>query len=286
MYNKLFNKILDSSIWLAPDPHRIVWITLIAAMDEDGNAMFACVKNLAARARVSDEACAAAVKAFESPDEDSGDPEFDGRRIEPFPGGWHILNAHKYRGLVTKAIARENTRIRTARWRAKKKTTDDSGNSGDASVTHSDALVTKRDHSVTPSVSVSISTSDKKHMLKPDGLSFDIFWQAYPKKVNRKKAEAKWKKLSKENRAKAYVDCQTRFKDTDYEFIPHPTTYLNGERWNDEAPRAPTEKKGVIEQLHDAIQERRRNDNDAQASFGTENHGNDGAPPRLRAKNA
>ena len=34
MYNKLFTKILDSSIWLAPDPVRLVWITLLAAMDE------------------------------------------------------------------------------------------------------------------------------------------------------------------------------------------------------------------------------------------------------------
>ena len=53
MYNKLFTKILDSSIWLAPDPHRLVWITLIAAMDQDSLAPFACAENLAARARVS-----------------------------------------------------------------------------------------------------------------------------------------------------------------------------------------------------------------------------------------
>ncbi len=133
MYNKLFTKILDSSIWLAPDPHRLVWITLLAAMDEDGNAMFACVKNLAARARVSDRAAKVAITAFERPDADSSDPEYDGRRVERIPGGWHILNAHKYRALVTKAISREQTRIRTQKWRSK---------SGDASVTRSDALVT------------------------------------------------------------------------------------------------------------------------------------------------
>ena len=55
MYNKLFTKILDSSIWLAPDSVRLVWITMIAAMDEEGNCMFACAANLAARARVTVE---------------------------------------------------------------------------------------------------------------------------------------------------------------------------------------------------------------------------------------
>ena len=63
MYNKLFTKILDSSIWLAPDTQRLVWITLVAAMDEEGIASFACVENLASRARVSVEDTAKAIAA-------------------------------------------------------------------------------------------------------------------------------------------------------------------------------------------------------------------------------
>ncbi len=120
MYNKLFSKILDSSIWLAPDPHRIMWVTILAAMDEDGNIFFASVANLAARARVPLQDAQEAVRAFESADPDSADPENEGRRIERFPGGWHVLNAHKYRALVTKAIIREQTRQRVAKHRANK----------------------------------------------------------------------------------------------------------------------------------------------------------------------
>lgn len=119
MYNKLFTKILDSSIWLAPDPHRLVWITILAAMDEDGNVMMASAANLAARARVSLEHAKEAIAAFEGPDPDSGDPENEGRRIERFPGGWHVLNAAKYRALVTKAIIREQTRLRVQKHRSK-----------------------------------------------------------------------------------------------------------------------------------------------------------------------
>lgn len=157
MYNKLFTKILDSSIWLAPDPCRLVWITLIAAMDEDGNAMFASVRNLAARARVSDEDCAAAIKILESPDHESADPENEGRRVERFPGGWHILNASKYRDMVTRAISRERTRQRVAKHRETKKSNANVTTSN-ASVTQSEAYTEsytnteskKKDKSVSP----------------------------------------------------------------------------------------------------------------------------------------
>ena len=144
MYNKLFGKILDSSIWLAPDPHRLVWITILAAMDEDGNVMFASAANLAARARVPREAAEAAVAAFEAPDPDSGDPDNEGRRIERFPCGWHVLNAAKYRAMVTKAIIREQTRIRVEKYRKKR-----SGN----------AEVTQQPSDVTPSVSEALAVS-------------------------------------------------------------------------------------------------------------------------------
>ena len=52
MYNKLFTKILDSSIWLEPSGTRIIWLTMIAAMDENGFVQFASVANLAHRARI------------------------------------------------------------------------------------------------------------------------------------------------------------------------------------------------------------------------------------------
>lgn len=125
MYNKLFGKILDSSIWLEPDPTRIVWITLLAAMDEDGFAHFSALQNLADRAKVSLESARVAVERFQAPDPDSGNPANEGRRIERVPGGWLILNAEHYRGLFTAAVKRERTRERVARFRAKNKDLED-----------------------------------------------------------------------------------------------------------------------------------------------------------------
>lgn len=145
MYNKLFTKILDSSIWLESTATRIVWLTFIASMDEDGFAQFAAYGNLANRARVTLEEARVAVLSLESPDPESGDPANDGRRIERVPGGWMILNAEKYRKLVTRSVIQEGTRERVRRYRAR---------GGNAPVTLGNAcndLVTLCNDPVTPS---------------------------------------------------------------------------------------------------------------------------------------
>lgn len=121
MYNKLFTKILDSSIWLEPTGTRLVWLTLIAAMDEDGFAQFASVGNLAHRANISMDETVVAVKCLESPDVHSSDPDHEGRRIERVPGGWMVLNAPKYREIVTRLVAKEGNRRRVAKHREKQK---------------------------------------------------------------------------------------------------------------------------------------------------------------------
>jgi transcriptional regulator of met regulon len=140
MYNKLFSKIVDSSIWLEPTPTRIVWLMFIAVMNEDGFVQFASVANVAHRARITDEEAEQAIKILEGPDPNSADEENDGRRIEKVPGGWMILNAQKYRDLVTREMVREQTRRRVARKRAK-----------DKGVTLCNADVTQRNGSVTQS---------------------------------------------------------------------------------------------------------------------------------------
>ncbi len=134
MYNKIFTKILDSSIWLEDNATRIVWITLIAAMDEDGYAHFSAIRNLANRAQVSMEDAEKAVEVLLNPDPDSANPDHDGRRIERVPGGFYILNSKKHRDMVTRVVQREQTRERVKKHRAKKK--------GNATVTQGNEKLT------------------------------------------------------------------------------------------------------------------------------------------------
>lgn len=65
--------------------------------------------------------------------------------------------------------------------------------------------------------------------------SFDTWWMLYAKKRGRKKAEAKWNKLSMQDK----IDCINATpayvaSTPDIQFRCDPLTYLNGERWKDE----------------------------------------------------
>lgn len=121
MYNKIFSKIVDSSIWLESTPTRIVWLMFIAVMDEAGFVQFASVRNVAHRARVTEDEAQEAIVTLEGPDTESSDDANEGRRIERVPGGWLVLNAEKYRVLVTRAVIQEQTRERVRKHRAKKR---------------------------------------------------------------------------------------------------------------------------------------------------------------------
>lgn len=75
---------------------------------------------------------------------------------------------------------------------------------------------------------------------------FEEFWNMYPVKTGKKKAKEKYKKLYKKHleimeglkKYIIYIKWLEKKKETDPKvFIPafkHPTTYLNGEYWNDE----------------------------------------------------
>jgi len=247
VYNKIFTKILDSSIWLESTTTRLVWLTFIAAMDEDGFVQFASVANLAHRARVTMEEAQAAVDCLEGPDPDSSDPENDGRRLEKVPGGWMVLNSAKYRDLVNRTVSKEQTRVRVARYREKKR-----GNAtGNGDVTEVSRSVTQSDTSTTPPTDTPAATSTlpkarkRAVSMRKDGSiplqcsAFDQFWAAYPRKEARGNAEKAWlEKGCASHLPQILVNLRTRKTSPDWtkeggRFIPHPATWLNRRGWED-----------------------------------------------------
>jgi len=70
-------------------------------------------------------------------------------------------------------------------------------------------------------------------------MTFENFWSQYPKKVGKLTAKRSWEKLSLDNQQKALeaiVEHRKYWvaKGTDWEFIPHASTWLNNERFSDE----------------------------------------------------
>ena len=65
--------------------------------------------------------------------------------------------------------------------------------------------------------------------------TFEEWWNAYNKKRGRKKAEAKWKKLSLNDKVACMKATPLYVASTpDPVYRKDPLTYLNGECWNDE----------------------------------------------------
>lgn len=148
MYNKLFGKILDSSIWMESTETRIVWVMFLASMDETGYVRLASVKNVAHRSVVSLESAEAAIGCLESADKYSSDPENEGRRIEKVDGGWIVLNADKYRQIATREHERALNRKRVANCRKRNELVmlrNASGALGNDSVMRANGCVTPSD---------------------------------------------------------------------------------------------------------------------------------------------
>ena len=83
---------------------------------------------------------------------------------------------------------------------------------------------------------------------------FDVFWSAYPRKAgNKQKAFDSFKRVNVsldvlldaiENQKKS-----AQWSKDNGQFIPHPTTWLNGKRWEDQLPEESSVPKGASGEL-------------------------------------
>ena len=98
---KIYESILQSTIWLESPEIKVVWFTMLALKDQEG-IVHASIPGLAKTAGVSVEDCETALKKFLSPDPYSRTKDFEGRRIQERDGGWFLINHAKYRDQRTK----------------------------------------------------------------------------------------------------------------------------------------------------------------------------------------
>lgn len=87
------------------------------------------------------------------------------------------------------------------------------------------------------------SKNNTKNMAlsEEDQKTFDNFWEIYPRRTAKPNAKKAFKKLKDKLSIVGLVskDVHRRINNGEWDlakmqFIPHPATYLNGERWNDE----------------------------------------------------
>lgn len=224
-YTKLFQSIVTSTIWMEDDRTRIVWVTMLALADRHGEVM-GSIPGIARIAGVPVEAAEAAIRKFMSPDPYSRTPEAEGRRIEAIDGGWAIINHAKYRMMASKEDEKSKAAERVRRMRDRNK------------ALHT-VTVTVGNGSVTDDADIADADADAdsdKNQTEGGCVGFDEFWSAYPKKVAKEQAKAKWSKLNADDQKAAIEDVKVRSGSEQWtkdggQFIPHPSTYLNQRRW-------------------------------------------------------
>lgn len=152
-YTKLFNSIVTSTIWTEDDKTRIVWITMLAMSDQNGE-VHASVPGLARVSGVSLYDCESALVKLSSPDAYSRTPDNEGRRISPIDGGWELLNHRKYRAMASKTDSQNANAERQKRHRER-----------NAKVTPRNATVTPSNGSVTQSRDIAEAEAEAESCL-------------------------------------------------------------------------------------------------------------------------
>ena len=91
---------------------------------------------------------------------------------------------------------------------------------------------------------------------------FEVFWGAYPKKVDKKNAKEKFKRLKPtEEMVNKMVEQIERLKNSnswkkdDGKFIPYPSTWLNGRRWEDEFETENEKRDKFLKELEEKYKE-------------------------------
>ena len=101
----------------------------------------------------------------------------------------------------------------------------------------------ERDTNVLPKKNDAIANKSKRENKKENNTkdSFQSFWDAYAKKNDREKCEAKWEKLTIQEHEAIMIDIPKYLATiTDKQFQKNPLTYLNGKCWLDERDNKPT----------------------------------------------
>jgi len=91
---------------------------------------------------------------------------------------------------------------------------------------------------------------------------FEDFWDVWPRKTNKKKAKDVWKRRKLDARAEMIIgDVMERVehhRPWQDGYIPHATTYLNGDRWEDEIEYDTPEESDADRELRELRERNQR----------------------------
>lgn len=174
------------------------------------------------------------IAKLEQPDPRSRSGDMEGRRIVLIDShrdwGWWIVNYQHYRELAKAEEKREADRVRIASKRESEKAITINNVAGCRTASQGVAK-DRRSEAYTE------AEAKEEKISVAHATRFPEFWSAYPRHENQKRALDIWRRKRLDSKADAII-ADVRHRTASHRpwlegFIPHATTYLNGERWND-----------------------------------------------------
>jgi len=256
LYGKIFSQIYDGTLASnGPWQALVTFQQLIILADQDG-VVDMTPEAISRRTSIPHEIIAEGLSALEQPDPDSRSAAEEGRRIVRLSPtrswGWRLVNYEHYRNLRTESERRAYQQQYYHENKAKQNqvVTHDSTISTVVNNPQHDSTIStslnKFNTSRSRSRSRSISKSTKTHTVGCDD-QFDQFWKAYPRKDGKQKAKIAWGKHDPSVIPDLFTGLARAVRSEQWKrgVIPHPATWLNQRRWEDEGidhqviPQAP-----------------------------------------------
>ena len=223
MYAKIFKSLFKGTLIGQTIPQH-VFMYLLAHSNREGFVKEPML-TIATETGISPADVDAALKLLESPDLESTTPDEEGRRIVAIEGrrvlGWLIVNYEKYRKIQDVETVREQTRERVSRWRQRQ-----AGEAAPEGGQKSDIPAPRRPSRV-----------------EQDPEGFAVFWDAYPRKIGRRAAAKAYEAALRRhpgvdpddmsNAVGAFAG-RVEAEGKEEQFTPHPTTWLNQDRFMEE----------------------------------------------------
>ncbi len=117
-FSKIYDHILDSTLWEEIPEARLVLLGMAFASDLDGKLFTRTKSALARRLNLTEDYIDRGLAPLLLPDPNSANKEYDGRRVVPIDGGWLVVSKSKYVGNQSSEQAKWAEK--KARWRAKR----------------------------------------------------------------------------------------------------------------------------------------------------------------------
>lgn len=220
MYSKIFVSMYDGSLATEGPWQALVTFQQMLILANRYGIVDMTAEAISRRTTIPLEVIEKGIPVLEAPDPTSRTDAEEGRRIMRLqpdrPWGWQIVNFETYNAIRTEEDRRDYMR-KYMRERRK-------------------SLAVNSVNSVSLLDSDLAHTQTERHGQQAD--RFMEFWRAYPRKVKKKQASVKWKAKKLDAIADRILeDIAIRGKEDGRwlgGYIPDPTTYLTGERWNDE----------------------------------------------------